>query len=106
MKTFNINGKDVKAKAFDFNLICDLEDMGISVEKAQEIPLSMIRAYIGLCLGMSKENAGKEIEQHIVNGGTFEEASAAMSYEMENSDFFRALNKSQIQTSAKKTAKN
>ena len=31
MKRFKINGKEYVAKSFDFNLICDLEDMGVSI---------------------------------------------------------------------------
>lgn len=96
MKTFIINGKEINAKPFNFNMICDLEDMGVKVEEASEKPLSMVRAYIGICLGMSKADAGAEIEQHVIGGGDFVEATEAMSYEMEHSDFFLALNKKNV----------
>lgn len=93
MNTFTVNGKEYKAKAFDFNLVCDLEDMGISLEQAGKKPMSMVRAYFGLCAGKGKEFAGKEMETHIIGGGTFDEIMAAMSDEMEKSDFFRNLSK-------------
>lgn len=93
MNTFTINGKEYKAKAFDFNLICDLEDMGISLEQAGNKPMSMVRAYFGLCAEKGKEFAGKEMEAHIISGGTFDEIMTAMSDEMEKSDFFRSLKK-------------
>lgn len=93
MKTFTVNGKEYKAKAFDFNLICDLEDMGISLQDASSKPMSMVRAYFGLCAGKGKEYAGKEMEAHIIGGGSFEDIMNAMSDEMEKSDFFRNLNK-------------
>lgn len=93
MNTFTINGTKYKAKPFDFNLICDLEDMGISLEQARNKPISMVRAYVGLCAGKDKEYAGKELEAHIISGGKFDDVMIAMSEEMEKSDFFRKLNK-------------
>lgn len=91
MKTFKINGKEYKAKPFDFNLICDLEDMGISLKSAGKKPMAMIRAYFAFCAEVSKDVAGKELELHMINGGSFDEIANAMSNEMENSDFFRTL---------------
>lgn len=48
MNTFTVNGTEYKAKPFDFNLVCDLEDMGISLEEAGRKPMSMVRAYFGM----------------------------------------------------------
>lgn len=93
MRTFIVNGKEYKAKDFDFNLVCDLEDMGISLEKANEKPMSMVRAYFAFCAGKGKAFAGREMQEHMVNGGSFEDVTKAMSEAMENSDFFRALQK-------------
>lgn len=108
MKTFTVNGKEYKAKEFDFNLVCDLEDMGISLEEAEKKPMSMVRAYFALCTGKGKEYAGKEMGAHIINGGAFEDVVKAMSDEMEKSDFFRNLNKDEEQKvteNPKKTSK-
>ncbi len=91
MNTFTINGKEYKSKEFDFNLVCDLEDMGISLEKANERPMSMVRAYFAFCAGKGKKFAGREMQEHIVKGGSFEDVTNAMSEAMEKSDFFRAL---------------
>ena len=93
MKTFKVNGKEYVAKAFDFNLVCDLEDFGISLQEASGKPMSMVRAYFAMCTGKGKEYAGKEMEQHLINGGTFDEIMNAMTDEMEKSDFFRNLTK-------------
>lgn len=91
MKNFEINGKKYKSKEFDLNMICDLEDMGISMEDADKKPMSMVRAYFGLCAGLDKEEAGKEIQSHMIDGGKFDGIMKAMGEEMKNSDFFRAL---------------
>ena len=91
MKTFTINGKKYNSKPFDFNLVCDLEDMGVSMQEMGRKRMSVTRAYLALCGGISIEVAGKEIEQHIVAGGTLEVLNNALNDEMENSDFFRTL---------------
>lgn len=91
MNLFIINEKEYKAKEFDFNLVCDLEDMGISLEQAERKPMSMARAYFALCAGKGRVFAGKEMEAHIVGGGSLDELMDAMSEEMERSDFFRSL---------------
>ncbi len=93
MRTFKINGKEYKAKAFDFNLMCDIEDMGLAISDMGKKNMSLVRAYFSLCTGNGKEFSGKEIEQHIINGGSIDELVSVMNEEMEKSDFFRSLNK-------------
>ena len=91
MKAFTVNGKEYKAKAFDFNMMCDFEDMGISIEDMGKKPMAVVRAYFALCSGRGKDFAGKEMESHLINGGSFDDVVSAMSEEMEKSDFFRTL---------------
>lgn len=91
MNTFKINGIEYKAKPFDFNLVCDLEDMGITLNDMHGRNTSLIRAYFALCSGLSKEKAGKEIEQQFIKYGDLNEISEAMNKAMENSDFFHSL---------------
>ena len=93
MKTFEINKKKYSAKAFTFNMVCELEEMGISLQDASKKPMRTARAYFAICSGLDDETAGQEMEQHIINGGTFDEIIKIMADEMENSDFFRSLNK-------------
>lgn len=95
MKTFTVNNKEYKAKAFDFNLVCDLEDMGVSMREMNKKQMATTRAYFALCAGMSNEQAGKEMEVHVIAGGNFEEISTALNEEMDKSDFFRALIKTE-----------
>lgn len=93
MKTFEINGKQYKGKEFDFNLVCDLEDMGVSLDDMQKKNLSLIRGYFGLCAGLDAERAGTELQAHLISGKKFESLTDVMSEAMEKSDFFRALQK-------------
>ena len=90
---FVINGKRYKAKPFDFNLVCDLEENGVSLAEMQKKPMSMVRAYVALCYNGNREDAGKEIQAHVINGGNFNDVYTVMGDEMNESDFFQALSK-------------
>lgn len=93
MRKFELNGKEYKAKEFSFNTVCELEDCGFSMGDMQKKPMSMVRSYLSICLNISLEEAGKEMEEHIVSGGDFEEIMKVIMEEMRNSDFFQNLNK-------------
>ena len=92
-KLFTVNEKSYKAKEFDFNFLCDLEDQNLSLEDIDKKPMSLIRSYLAFSAGMTKEEAGKEIEKHLVNGGKFNDIVEIMSEMMQESGFFRSLNK-------------
>lgn len=91
--TFTINNVVYTAKEFDFNTVCDLEDYGVSLEEMQKKPTSAIRAYFALCTGGSIEDAGNEMQAHIMAGGNLNDLTQAMVAEMNESDFFQALTK-------------
>lgn len=93
MNRFTINGIVYDAPKFDFNTVCNFEEAGISLAEARKKPTSMIRAYFALLFDGDKEAAGKELEKHMIAGGSFEELTNAMIQEMNESDFFRALTK-------------
>lgn len=93
MNLFTINGKEYEAKEFDFNLVCDLEDMGVSLEQFNAKPRAASRAYFSLCAYVDKDTAGKEIEAHIVAGGTLEELMRIIYDKLQKSDFFQAIQK-------------
>lgn len=107
MNTFTVNGTEYTAKSFDFNLVCDLEDMGISLEEMGRKRMSMVRAYFAICAGKGSEFAGKELNAHFVSGGKFDGIVEAMNKEMEISDFFQTLIKgAETETATDKTAES
>ena len=107
MNTFTVNGTEYNAKPFDFNLVCDLEDMGVSLEEMGKKKMSMVRAYFGLCAGKDSEFAGKELNAHFVGGGKFDGVIEVMNKEMEISDFFQTLIKgAEAEAATGETAKN
>ena len=90
---FKVNKKEYKTVPFDFNLVCEMEDMGVSVNEMGKKRFSVVRAYFALCAGISNVEAGKELEAHAIAGGNFEEIYKALNEEMDKSDFFHAISK-------------
>lgn len=90
---FTVNGVTYTAKPFDFGMVCDLESVGISITSASTMNMSFIRGYFAVCAGLDKDEAAKQIQEHIIKGGTLEDISDAMTKEMTDSDFFRAISK-------------
>lgn len=91
MRRFLVNGKTYKSKELDFNAMCDLEDMGVSMVDIKSKNMSLIRAYLAFCGNISAEEAGDEIILHLKNGGKFDEIMEELKVAIENSDFFRFL---------------
>lgn len=105
MNTFSLNGKEYIAQAFDFNLICELEDMGVTMDNMDNKAMNFIRAYVSKCMGASVHTAGYEINAHIVGGGKLDGIFDVLSSEMEKSDFFRALSQETEEKTTTKTSK-
>ena len=103
MKTFVINGKTYVAKEFDFALVCDLEDIGISMEDIESKPMSFVRAYFMFCSGLNKNDAAREIQEHMISGGNFEDITGMIADGLENSGFFHALSQNKEEKAPKKT---
>ena len=93
MKKIVINEKEYTPVPFDFNTVCDLEDAGFSLEEFDGKQMKAMRAYFALCAGMTADRAGKEINEHILNGGNLGALAEIMGEELQKSDFFRALQK-------------
>lgn len=91
MKTIHINGKAYQGAEMTFNNVCRMEEMDAPITYGAKVSFSMLRAYLALCMNTTKENAGEELEKHVMSGGDFDELSEAMGDAIENSDFFRKL---------------
>lgn len=91
MRTFTVNGVEYNAKPFDFNLLCNFEEMGISVGTLVTKPNVAMRAYLAVCGNMNIEKSGEEINAHIVSGGLLDELAEAMNNAMDESDFFQQM---------------
>lgn len=102
-RLLTINGKSYKAAEFDVNFICEMEDNGIQLDEIDKKMFKTIRMYAALSMGVDVVTAGKELSEHMKNGGSLEEVSNAMSQMMEESDFFRTESKNKDQGSQKRT---
>ena len=105
-KLFTVNGKSYKAKEFDFNFLCDLEDQNLSLEDIDKKPMSLIRSYLAFSANITKEQAGIEIEKHLESGGKFNDIVEIMGQQMQDSGFFRSLNKGTEEESGETSPKS
>ena len=96
---FTINNVSYTAKPFDFFMVCELEDMGVSFERIDKIPMNLMCAYFAICADVTKEEAAQLIQDHLINGGSLDDITEPIAKEMNDSDFFHALSKKQEQTS-------
>ena len=92
-----INGKTYQEAELTFNAICELETAGINIMDIRKGGLSILRAYLALCMGSigAIDVAGEEIQNHIINGGKIDDLAKAFGKAVEESDFFQALSKSE-----------
>ena len=52
-----INGKEYNDLEIDFNMVCELNAMGVDVFKYNKSPLSALRAYFAICAGLDEQTA-------------------------------------------------
>ena len=88
-----INGKDYKVSDLDFNTVCKLEEKGINLNEINQKPFLVVRGFLAVIMDTDVDTAGKELSQHIINGGDFDELAVQISDLVEKSDFFQALSK-------------
>ena len=90
-----INGNEYKIPELNFNTMCMLEDMGLSLTEMDKKVLSTVRGFLALAMDGDYEKAGKEMEAHLASGGDLNDFMAEINKAVQNSGFFRALSKSQ-----------
>lgn len=88
---FKINGKEYNGAKFDYNAYCSLSEMGIPVDKLLTDPFVGVRGYLALSGNMSVQEAGNELEQHIINDGDLSDISKVFADEIKASGFFQKL---------------
>ena len=104
-KLLTINGRTYKAVPFDLNLICDFEDAGISFNEIDKKMINVVRQYVASSMGVDAKTAGREITEHVTNGGSLDDISDAMSAMMDDSGFFRKKQTGEDSSDTKRTRK-
>lgn len=90
---FTVNGTEYEGAKYDYNTHCDLSEMGVNALEIRKKPESVARAYFAISSGLSTQEAGEEIEKHIIGGGDLSGIIIALLQEMDQSDFFRSITK-------------
>lgn len=90
-----INNKNYKRLPLSFNIICQLEDLGLDITTLESKSMSVFRGYMAICMNTDLKKAGEEIEKHCSNGGDMQELLNEFSQAVEESGFFQALNKTE-----------
>ena len=89
-----INGKFYREAELDFNTVCEMENMGVSIVNGiEDNIMSAARAYAAICMHKPLMLAGAEIEAHIVNGGALVDILEPFTKKANESGFFQALRK-------------
>ena len=86
-----INNTEYKIPELNFNTICALEDMGVSLGSTDLKAFSTVRALLALSMNGDLAKAGNELEAHIMAGGKLDELVSEFTRAMEESDFFHSL---------------
>lgn len=89
MEKLKVNGKVYPIKELDWEylVVCDME--GINANRISGVAgLTMFVAY---CSGLDREEAGKEINDHVMNGGSLPELVDLYKKTLSESGFFRRL---------------
>lgn len=102
-RLLTLNGKSYKATPFDLNLICDFEDAGISLEDIDKKMFNVVRQYVATSMGVDVRTAGKEITDHVSNGGSMDDVTDVMTQMMDESGFFRTKQTDENSGSQKRT---
>lgn len=87
-----INDKNYTMPELNFNTMCQLEDMGISLTEMDKKVLTTVRGFLALAMDGDHEKAGKELQLHLENGGSMDHIVQEINHAVEESGFFQAMN--------------
>ena len=91
MDKFTVNGKVYFAPELDFDFLSELDMNGIESDRITgPAAISLFLAYCSRGR-ITREQASKEISQHVINGGTLADIVDVYKKKLEDSDFFRAI---------------
>ena len=85
-----INGKDYNLGEITFKTMCDLENMGINVSNMMDKPMNTILAFATIAIG-DKQAAEREMNEHLINGGSFDSIVQSIQEAMNEAGFMTAV---------------
>ena len=90
MEKITINGKEFELRKIDFNAICELEDLGMSIVDVRSKTFNSLRALVAFVEKCDLEESSKEIEAHLTNKGKINDFAPLFDM-VKKSDFFRNI---------------
>lgn len=94
MKKFTVNGNEYEAREIDFNFLSEFNELGLDIN-ILGANYASYRAYLALCAGISLNEAGDMLTQHVINGGDLTGITEILNEVIDESDFISALLKRQ-----------
>lgn len=91
-KSIVINSKEYEVPSFDFDAMCELEELGLDFNSTKQ-SFSFIRALVAYTMNCDLETASKAITEHIKTGSIAD--FNVLSKALTESDFFQNLTKKQ-----------
>ena len=104
MEKFIINDKAYFARELNFEYLVELDKRGIDVKHITG--LAAVNCFFAFCSGMDETTAADEITKHIIKGGNLDEIIEVYGKKINDSDFFRALNKTASKATPKRNTKS
>lgn len=91
--TFKVNGKEIIGAEITFGTVRKMTKLGVDFNNITADLPGLVSAYVTVSTHASQDTVDRELQAHIVNGGNFDEILDAFQNEMDESDFFQALAK-------------
>lgn len=91
MKTFTLNGKQYQFAEVDYNMLCDFEEQGVSLDDMRARYMTFIRAYLAECTHLTPDEVGNEINEAVIKHEDFDKLLGDVMEAIEGSAFFQAI---------------
>lgn len=92
-REIEINGRKFKAAEITFGTVKRLSQLGVDFNHLSKDMFTLVSAYVQVSSRLSEVAVDELIQQHVLKGGTFESILDVFQAEMDDSDFFQALAK-------------
>lgn len=94
-REIEINGRKFKAAEITFGTVRKLINLGVDFKNINKNMLTVVSAYVQVSTGLSEVAVDELIQKHVLNGGDLYGILDVLIAEMDDSDFFQALAKTE-----------
>lgn len=94
-REIEINGKKYPAAEITFGTVREMTKMGVNFNSLGSDLFGLVSAYVRVSTHLSQSAVDELLQRHIVGGGGFDGIIDTFKAELEESDFFQALAKTE-----------